>query len=91
MIDSEDRREMVKALVATLVPEASAHENGLANAIRTELLLTALQDSAHPRTIYDLWRVLRRMAAGDVAAELVAAVERRVATEPDRLLTDLAC
>jgi hypothetical protein len=90
MIDPNDLREMATAILSLLVPDESAGEVGLTNAIRTELLVTALQDSARPRTLHDLWRVLRRLAVGRVAEDLVAAVAQHADEHPDRLLTDIA-
>jgi hypothetical protein len=76
---------ILKALLPGFVPE----ELGLDNAIRVELLITALQDAEYPRTVADLHSVLERISAGAVATEVVSAVRELAKRDPGLLLADL--
>ena len=76
--------------MAALLPGSSSDGPGLDNAIRLELLITALQDKDQPHTLCELLRVLERISAGEVAEDLLGVLRKRSEQEPHRLLKDLA-
>jgi hypothetical protein len=86
----KDHRSLALTLVATFVPGADHRGAGLEHAIRTELLIVALQDYERPRTLAELERVLERISFGDIATELLAAVREFAEREPNLLLTGVA-
>ncbi len=86
----EPRYTLARAILPSLIPCEARERGGLVEAIRTEMLLEALEDRERPRTLASLLHVLERISRGDVAAEFVSAVRDRAAQQPNLLLTQLA-
>jgi hypothetical protein len=84
----DDQRRLARAILAALFP-SRATPAGLDDAIRLELLITALEDARGPRCVSDLLLVLERLAAGEVARELLDVLRARARIEPHLPLTEL--
>lgn len=80
---------MATAILSAIPPSRFAYDGALDQAIRVEVLISALQDVARPRTLSELLRVLERVAVGDVSRELVSLIRPRAIREPNLLLTIL--
>ena len=84
-----DDRTFAKSLLAALIPGSVEDGTSLDNAIRVELLVTALGDGERPRTLADLLRVLESLSAGDVAEYLTDVVRARAEVQPRLFLRDV--
>lgn len=86
----EPHYTLARAILPSLIPCEVRERGGLVEAIRTEMLLEALEDRERPCTLAGLLQVLERISRGDIAAEFVAVVRERAARQPNLLLTQLA-
>lgn len=87
---TRDPGGLAAAILVALLPGSTPPPAGLDDAIRLELLITALQDGTCPRSISDLVCVLERISVGEVAQAFVGIVRERAEEEPDLPLTELA-
>lgn len=89
MHTTDGDRVSAQALLSALFP-GPRKRPGIEDAIRVELLDGALRGASQPRTVADLLRVLcERSPLGEVAAELLTAVEELALRAPEQTLVDL--